>query len=434
MNALLHKLFTTFSINHGVSIDSRGVKPGDIFFGIRGENFDGNRFAEKALEQGAVYAVIDNPDYQIDERCLLTENALDMLQALANKYRKQFAIPFLAITGSNGKTTTKELTNAVLSKKYKTHATKGNLNNHLGVPLTMLTIPSNTQFAVIEMGANHIGEIARLCEIVEPTHGLITNIGKAHLEGFGSFQGVIKAKTELYRYLEKTGRKIFIDSENEILMKYGANIKQITYSLNKDADTTCRLITETPFLKLNWNRKKQKEIVKSNLIGRYNAQNICAAIAVGAYFNVNPVSIIEAVENYQAYTNRSQLIDTKNNNRLILDAYNANPSSMKVALENLSDMAARRKTKTVILGDMMELGDEAIKEHRAILNKLEELDIERVILVGQTFRKAITDNRHQSFSTIEELVQWLKNQSIKEHLFLIKGSRGMQLERITRYL
>ncbi|MCF8303495.1 MAG: UDP-N-acetylmuramoyl-tripeptide--D-alanyl-D-alanine ligase [Bacteroidales bacterium] len=433
MEAIIDTLYHTFRKYRGVTIDSRQVKKGDIFFGIKGENNDGNRFAAKALEKGASYAVIDNEAYNINKRCLPVNDSVKTLQALALKHRHHYNIPFIGITGSNGKTTTKELINAVLSKKFKTCATKGNLNNHLGVPLTILDIHDDAEMAIVEMGANHIGEIATLSEIARPTHGLITNIGKAHLEGFGSFEGVIKAKTELYQYIAQTNGTIFIDRNNKILEKHARGIEKIEYGINGLKTPDFSLLSVSPFVKINWHNIGKDYTVESRLIGKYNALNICAAIRIGEYFGVPVAAILKAIKNYTPHNNRSQLIDTPKNNRLIMDAYNANPSSMEVALDNLAAMEAAGRSKGVILGDMMELGQSSAEEHRKILYKLDKLAFNTVILAGEAF-SGICSDKFTCFASTGELIEWLRQQAVNDHLLLIKASRGMQLERITEYL
>jgi UDP-N-acetylmuramoyl-tripeptide--D-alanyl-D-alanine ligase len=430
----ISQTYSIFLKFQNVIIDSRNATANSIFFALKGDNFDGNKFAASALEQGCNYAVIDDEQYYNGEKYILVKDCLSTLQALAKHHREKFNIPFIAITGSNGKTTTKELIKNILSKKYKVLATIGNLNNHIGVPLTILSITSDIEIAVIEMGANHTGEIAALCEIAQPDFGLITNIGRAHLGEFGSFENVIKAKTELFQYIRKNQGKIFINSENDLLISHSNGMDKITYGISKQANCSCRFVDSNPFLKM----KYEGEIISSQLIGKYNFENISAAICIGKYFGVPTEKIKSAIEEYVPSNNRSQVEKTKTN-MLILDAYNANPSSMRVAIENFDDMSG--ENKWLILGDMLELGEYEIQEHKNILQLIQEKKFQNVILVGERFSKALTEMKikfpHQFlFRNADEMVKRFQENSPinKSSLILIKGSRGIKLEKVVEFL
>jgi UDP-N-acetylmuramoyl-tripeptide--D-alanyl-D-alanine ligase len=415
----IQELFSIYKEHPVISTDSRMIDKGCLFFALKGENFNGNRYAESALEKGASFAIIDEEIYKKDQRFILVPDVLESLQNLANLYRKQFKIPFIGITGSNGKTTTKELIAKVLSEKYSTHYTKGNLNNHIGVPLTLLTMPEDSEIAVIEMGANHQGEIGRLCEIAEPDYGLITNIGKAHLEGFGGFEGVKKGKSELYKFIKKCNGKIFINGKDDILIDLSQGNNMIYY---EDAS----LIELNPFVKLQW----KGYTIQSKLIGTYNLTNILAAISIGQYFGVEDQSIISAIESYEPKNNRSQILKTKRND-IILDAYNANPTSMKSALKAFAKMPG--DNKICILGDMLELGIEAENEHMQIKQLVQDLGLSKVVYVGPVF-KSIARKVDNAFLLNEEAKVYLKDSKISQHQILIKGSRGIKLEILTEVL
>lgn len=418
-----------------VSTDTRSLKHGSIFFALKGEKFNANDFAEQALEAGCSLAVIDEKEYKKSDNYILVNDVLETLQELAKYHRLQLKIPVIGITGSNGKTTTKELIAAVLNKKYKTLATHGNLNNHIGVPLTLLSITKEHEMAVIEMGANHIGEIAMLSEIVQPDFGIITNIGKAHLEGFGSPEGVIKAKSELYRYIEKTLGTLFLNKDNSLLNSLASTPKIITYGTDENNDCIGKLLNLTPFVELEWkarNEKKYNEIIKTQIIGKYNFENILAAICIGNYFKVSAADIRDAIEKYIPSNNRSQII-TKGTNTILLDAYNANPTSMQAALENFSELKA--ENKMLILGDMLELGNESKKEHKNIIEELKRRGFTNTILVGKEFTNASKDqNLFLTFNTSDEAAEYLKDKNIQNHSILIKGSRGIKLEKLTELL
>ena len=378
----LYKWFTQYPV---ISTDSRDIKPDSLFFALKGESFDGNKYATAALEKGAVLAVVDDPAVAIDNHYFLVDDVLTTLQDLARYHRAQFTCPVIGVTGTNGKTTTKELINAVLQSHYRTHATKGNLNNHIGVPLTLLSARvSEVDILIIEMGANHQGEIAFLCSIANPTCGLITNVGKAHLEGFGGEEGVIKGKTELYRHLKTVNGKAFVCTRQPILSELSADLDQLTYGESDGANYTGAIVSSDPFLIVNWNVDQTEQIIHTHLVGGYNIDNVMAAICVGSSFNVPVSKIVEALESYIPSNNRSQVMQTAQN-RLFLDAYNANPSSMAAALNNFALLDAY--PKTVIIGDMFELGDESKDEHQQIVILLLKLNFKDVMLIGPRFLK-----------------------------------------------
>jgi UDP-N-acetylmuramoyl-tripeptide--D-alanyl-D-alanine ligase len=411
----IKKIYELYSKHYLVDTDTRNIQKNTLFFALKGTLYNGNKFAYQALEKGAAYAFIDEEEFKISDRTILVDNVLETLQKLAKYHRLQLTIPIIALTGSNGKTTTKELINCVLSEKYRTTATIGNLNNHIGVPLTLLTMTPNTEIGIVEMGANHQKEIEFLCSIAQPDFGYITNFGKAHLEGFGGIEGVIKGKSELYTFLMEHKKTAFINPEDALQVEKTKNMKIISFSKER------KFIAADPFVKLSF---KMDEI-QSNLFGAYNYTNILAAMTIGDYFKVAPLKIIKAVENYVPVNNRSQIIEKKNNH-IILDAYNANPSSMREALENFGKMT--KASKTVILGDMFELGKESKKEHQEIVDLTDKLCFENTFYVGEHFYK--TDTKNKQFKTFEEMKNYLVKQPLKSSFILIKGSRGMQLERI----
>ncbi len=431
------ELYSHFLKHPVVCTDTRDIKPNCIFFALKGDNFNANQFAEEALKKGASLVVIDEEKYKKDERYFLVKDVLTTLQQLANYHRKQLSIPIIGITGSNGKTTSKELINEVLSQKYNVLATKGNLNNHIGVPLTLLSITNEHEMAIVEMGANHQGEIEMLCNIAEPNFGMITNIGKAHLEGFGGEQGVIKAKNEMYVFIKKSGGKLFVNTDNELLKNLSTSINRVSYGTSNDVDFIGVFIESNPFVKLKCKAKNdtknifEKELITTQLIGKYNFENILGAACIGNYFNVSEAEIKIGIENYIPSNNRSQVMQTKYN-LLLLDAYNANPSSMNAAIENFSQM--NQANKMVILGDMLELGDDSEKEHNAIVNLLQQKNITNVILVGKYFQQAGQKINAKAFSTSDELLEYFKINSIKNHTILVKGSRGIKLEKVVEVL
>lgn len=410
----IKELYKLYSKHFLVDTDTRKIRQNSIFFALKGDNFNGNKFAEKALENGAIFSIVDEEEYATNQNIILVENVLETLQQLAKYHREKLAIPVIGLTGSNGKTTTKELIYAVLSKKYKTTATIGNLNNHIGVPLTLLSTTPDTEIAIIEMGANHPKEIAFLSNIAQPDYGYITNFGKAHLEGFGSIEGVIEAKSELYDFLQKNDRLAFVNPNDNKQIERTQRSKRVLF------DETISFVKVNPFVKLCYN----DITITSNLIGEYNYNNIAAAITIGKYFNVKQADIKLAIENYIPTNNRSQIIKTTTN-QVILDAYNANPSSMKAALDNFN--LINSKNKTIILGDMFELGDSSKSEHQSIVNLALEYNFSNVILVGEHFYT--TNTNFLKFKSFTSLKQHLQTNPIKHSYILIKGSRGMALER-----
>ena len=422
----IHDLFLKCS---KVSIDTRKIEPNSFFVAIKGERFDANTFAKEALEKGASYVIIDNADYYIDDRTILVEDSLKTLQALAKFHRNFLNIPIIALTGSNGKTTTKELINVVLSKKFNTKATVGNLNNHIGVPLTLLSFNHETQIGIIEMGANHQKEIEFLCEIAQPDYGYITNFGKAHLEGFGGVEGVIKGKSEMYIYLKAAKKSVFVNIDDEIQKTKTTDFNRITFSQkDKNVNVFIESITANPFVKI----KTLGIEINSHLIGLYNANNINAAITIGHHFDVPVSDIKDAIESYVPENNRSQLL-TKGTNEIILDAYNANPSSMLVALENFIQL--EKTNKCIIIGDMYELGEESLFEHKAIVNFLNKNSDFECHFVGKDFfANSIQKENFHFYNTFEDFTKYLSLVKFENKTLLIKGSRGMALERTLEYL
>ena len=418
--AQLHSIFLQFP---EICTDTRKIKENSIFFALKGENFNGNKYASVALKNGAAYAVIDEKEYEESDKHILVDDVLKALQELASFHRNHSNAKIIGLTGSNGKTTTKELVNAVLSKKYRTVATKGNLNNHIGVPLTLLSIKEDTEIAIVEMGANHQKEIEFLCSLAQPDFGYITNFGKAHIEGFGSEEGVIKGKSELYDFLIKNDKHIFMNADDPIqLQKLGGYIKKYGFSTDKKDFYKIEFLGANPFVKVGF----EDNDIESQLIGSYNFTNCAAAILMGKYFNVPIDKIKEAIESYSPTNNRSQII-SRNKHQIILDAYNANPTSMKAALENFSQMEGNHKI--AFLGDMFELGSIAPIEHQNIANLATKLKFDEVVLVGENFNRV--DTNLKKYNSFEELKNFLKdNQLNSESLILIKGSRGMALERI----
>lgn len=424
----LSRLYRIFLDHPQVTTDSRAVPPGSIFFALKGEQFDGNRYARQALDDGACCAVVDDPSLAGDERLFVVEDVLATLQALAHHHRSQFAIPVLGITGTNGKTTTKELIHTVLSKKFSTLATRGNLNNHIGVPLTLLGISRETEIAVIEMGANHPGEIDQLCRIADPGLGIITNVGKAHLEGFGSFEGVIRTKTELYRFLGNKGGTVFLNGDDPILTGHASGLKCVTYGTG-EGDLRYSSLTSEPYVGMDLHFAGGKSLhTATSLFGLYNAPNLAAAACIGQYFGVPPEDIAEALASYQPANNRSQVKQTERN-LLILDAYNANPTSMRAALESFR--SASYDKKVVILGDMRELGADADAEHLAMLELLDECNFSEVMLVGPVFTRLNTARRNLCFDDSDLARLWLEHHAVEGATVLIKGSRGIRLEKLT---
>ncbi len=421
-------LYKIFLECKSVCTDTRQISEGGLFFALKGANFNGNEFAGKAIEMGAAYSIIDEDSYKVNEKYILVNEVLSTLQALSNYHRKQFDIPFIAITGSNGKTTTKELVSAVLAATYKTQATKGNLNNHIGIPLTLLSIPKGTEMAVIEMGANHQNEIESYCKYVEPTHALITNIGKAHLEGFGGYEGVKKGKGELYEYIRNNNGVAFVNSTDTVLMEISKFKKPILYPA-KTNFYHCELLESTPFVKY---KSEDGEPIKTKLTGKYNFDNIAAALCIGKYFKVPAKAANKAIAAYTPDNNRSQFVK-KGNNEILLDAYNANPSSMKAAVENFDRL--EMKNKIILLGDMFELGEESVIEHTALGKLLSSCEFQKIILCGKNMKYASEQlSAVDYFETKPELIEYLVNNKISNSSVLIKGSRGMGLESVLEFI
>ncbi|MEP3838027.1 MAG: UDP-N-acetylmuramoyl-tripeptide--D-alanyl-D-alanine ligase [Algibacter sp.] len=424
----LADLHTLFLECNAVCTDTRKIKLDDLFFALKGDNFNGNSYAATAIKSGAKYAIIDEEQYKTSNKTILVENALKTLQELAAYHRNYLKTPIIALTGSNGKTTTKELINAVLSKKYNTTATIGNLNNHIGVPLTLLSMTAHTEIGIVEMGANHLKEIEFLCSIAQPDYGYITNFGKAHLEGFGGIQGVIEGKSEMYHYLNTNEKTVFVNLNDSIQKEKTQNTKRYTFG-NKPykPDVYTHFTEAQPFVKGLYNNLE----INSQLIGDYNSNNIAAAITIGRFFKVDDLDIKHAIENYVPANNRSQIIK-QGSNKIILDAYNANPTSMQAALLNFEKQIGK---KVAILGDMFELGDSAIEEHQTIANLAQSLNIDQIIFIGENFYQSQVNTpkaiQFKSFKAFKEAFDVV---SIKDTTILIKGSRGMALERTLKLL
>ncbi|MFW5891998.1 MAG: UDP-N-acetylmuramoyl-tripeptide--D-alanyl-D-alanine ligase [Bacteroidota bacterium] len=438
MNIIISKLLDKVLSGAKISTDSRNIQQNEIFFALKGENFDGNRFAAECLEKGALAAVVDDETLEDDEKTIQVPDVLETLQQLAIEYRKRLTIPVIGITGSNGKTTTKELMALILSEKYHTFYTQGNLNNHIGVPLSILSIRPEHEIAIIEMGANHLGEIKMLSEIAQPTHGLITNIGKAHIEGFGSVENILIGKTELYRYLQNTGGLIFINpSHIKLKNKLSKYPNFFTYGTSSDVKCRGELLKSKPFLQLSIanqhaTKKEQQTVINTHLVGSYNLENVLAAAAAGLKMGLSLEQIKEGVEKYNPQNNRSQLKKTKKN-QIFMDAYNANPTSMSLALNSFSDMDA--PAKCLILGDMLEMGSEAEKEHQRIIDLTLQKKYDQVILVGTEFGKVKPKSKNYvAFSDVEKAAEWLKNNPVENKTIFMKGSRGIKLEKLEQYL
>ena len=424
---MIQDLYKSFVSSTGISTDTRKIEPGNIFFALKGPNFNANEFAQKALSAGASFAVVDEKKFATSSKTILVDNALHTLQELANYHRQKLKIPILGITGSNGKTTTKELIKTVLSVKYKCQATQGNLNNHIGVPLTILSLEKDIEIAIIEMGANKLGDINELCHIAEPTHGIITNIGKAHTEGFGNFEGVLRGKSELYNWLIKHRGTVFINSGDAILMNMSKRFEKPILFPGSDDYYHCRLLEANPWVTIE---NEEKNILKTHLIGRYNFTNVAAALCIGKYFGVEAEKASEAVSQYIPVNNRSQVL-SNGTNTIILDAYNANPDSMQAAIENLSNMESNNKV--LILGDIFELGDLTKVEHRKIGEITASGNFNKVILCGERMQYAYEAKKDaQYFKTRSELENYFESCIFEDSLILIKGSRGMALEVIAQ--
>ena len=420
---MLERLYEIFENSSGVCTDTRAIKAGSMFFALKGDRFNGNQFAEEAIEKGCICAVVDE-DVSDNVKVIKVDNVLLTLQKLARYHRDQLDIPIIGLTGSNGKTTTKELIKVVLEKKFNMVATEGNLNNHIGVPLTVLSIRRRHEIAVIEMGANKPGDIKELSDIADPEFGIITNIGKAHIEGFGGLEGVKRTKSELYRHVMSRGGKIIFDKDNSILVDLLKNYEPVATYGNTTADIIGEYIISDPFIRFKWKCGSFASAeTKTHLIGRYNFNNVLAAIAVGIEFKVPHEDITKAIAGYVPHNNRSEIVEGRNT--LILDAYNANPTSMKAAIENFAEMQG---DKVFILGDMFELGDSAKEEHQGIVNLLESLDLKTGMLIGNHFKE--TDTSLRTFESAESAMSYIKGLNLSNKLILIKGSRGVKLEQL----
>ena len=424
-------LYQKFLTCGSVSTDSREVERNSIFFALKGDRFDGNRFIKKALANGAAFAVTDDPNQVTDERVILAENVLETLQELASHHRKQLGVPVIAITGTNGKTTTKELVTAVLSQKFRTGTTKGNLNNHIGVPLTLLSFTRETELGIVEMGANHPGEIGFLCHIADPDYGIVTNVGKAHLEGFGNLEGVIRTKSELYRYLQQKEKGVvFVNGDNPLLVKATQYIsRKISYGRSDSFHTRGYPVPSVPYLKVRIGEGAGAYDISTKLTGDYNLENVLCAVSVGTFFGVEPLLIKKGIEEYIPSNNRSQLIES-GSNTIIMDAYNANPVSMQASIGSFMNLPG--KNKSFILGDMLELGTESQAEHQAIINLLSTSGAENVFLVGRLFGSTRRPDHFLSFTDAHELSDYLLNNPVQNQMILIKGSHGIGLEKLLK--
>lgn len=429
----ISELYKIFEKHPVVTTDSRDCPKGSIFFALKGDSFDGNKFAAMALEKGCSYAVVDEPEFANDERCILVDDCLKALKSLAREHRRHFNIPVIGITGTNGKTTTKELVSAVLAKKYNVMHTEGNFNNDIGVPKTLLRLKPEHEIAVVEMGASHPGDIKTLVETVEPDYGLITNVGRAHLQGFGSFEGVIRTKGELYDYLrQKPKSVVFIHAENEHLMRIAQGLNLVKYGTEDDKSLAVEghVVSCAPLLKFEWRyRRGEWHTVQTRLIGSYNVYNMLAAACIGLYFGVSEADVCDALGQYIPSNNRSQLEETRYNH-LIVDAYNANPTSMMAALKNFRDMKVANKM--AILGDMRELGDVSLEEHQKIVDFLEEAKLTDTWLVGDEFGK--TKCHLAKFKNVDEVKNQIKFFRPENHFILIKGSNSIKLYQLAELL
>lgn len=432
MDNSINNLYQIYLQHPSICTDNRKVKQGDLFFALKGERFDGNQFAAGAIDSGAAYAIVDDPNIAINDQYILVDDVLTTLQQLATHHRLQFNIPIIGITGSNGKTTTKELVSCVLNQSYKIHATKGNFNNHIGVPLTLLAMPLDTTLAVIEMGANKLHEIGELCAIAQPNYGLITNVGKAHLEGFGSFEGVKATKSELYHWLTDHQGVAFVNADEAHLPTLSKAVgKRQFYGSQQAFELIPRItpIVEQLFTSAQFEWKNKQYNIKSQLYGSYNFNNIMTAITLGLYFKVPAEAIKSAIEKYTPSNNRSQ-IKHIGNNTFVMDAYNANPVSMKKSIDSFTALPTTNQTKLPILGDMLELGEVSTIEHQNIINYLAQLDFKQVLLVGAEMNKTTIPANFKSFVNCEDLNKWLKEKQFNNHIFLLKGSRSIGLEKV----
>lgn len=430
-------LYEVYKQHPIICTDSRRIVEGCIYVALKGESFDGNRFAMESLEKGAAFAIVDDPNLANDEKIVLVEDGLRTLQALSSHHRHQFKIPVIGITGSNGKTTTKELMHAVLSQKFKVLATAGNLNNHIGVPLTLFQLQDEHEIAIIEMGASAQGDIKELCDIADPNHGLITNIGKAHLETMGGLEGVLKTKTELFDHIRIHGGKLLVHSCDKLLMQNANKDASFLYGALPTDDVQGRIVRDGDLVSVQWKRKEAEgtlddaPIVKTNLTGTYNLPNIMAAVATGIVFGLMDEEIARGLSTYEPTNNRSE-VRKKGTNTFILDAYNANPSSMEVAINNL--VGSEGDNHSVILGEMLEVGPTSAEEHRNICERLASLKMKTVCLVGKEFYQFKNGFAFQFFENVDQLNEWLKDHPFDNEMVLIKGSRGNKLERAAELL
>ena len=418
----IEDIYQIFIRYPSIQTDTRKLQKDDLFFALKGPNFNGNLFARQALDEGAAYVVADEEMSFSDERIIRVDDVLQTLQLLAKYHREQFDIPFIAITGSNGKTTTKELVHEVLSSQYKTYTTRGNLNNHIGIPLTILKIKMDAQMAVIEMGANHLKEIEGYCQYAQPTHGLITNIGKAHLEGFGGAENVKKGKGELFEYIKQRNGIAFVNMDDANVLDVSQNLRNVIYYGSSGENSIGHILRKDPFLEVAVGKEGS---IETNLVGAYNLPNVLAAVCIGNYFKIDFEKIKKAIENYAPSNSRSQLVKLKNNT-VILDAYNANPGSMAAAIENFASMNGDKKI--LLLGDMKELGEDSRKEHAAIISLIDKHTWSEVVLVGKTFSEI--NHEYISFENSTQAREWFQKKNIENAQILIKGSRSMQMEKV----
>ena len=428
----IEELYQLYQKSSGVSTDTRKIEEGNLFFALKGPSFDANVFSANALALGAAAVVVDDPKVfqKSDRRYFLVDDSLKALQQLANYHRRMLKIPIVAITGTNGKTTTKELAHVALETKYEAVATAGNLNNHIGLPRTLLTMNEDTEIGIVEMGANKIGDIRELCEIAEPTHGLITNIGKAHLEGFGDFEGVLRTKTELYQYLIERKGKVFINSADPVLMNMSKRFEDPVFYPGEEDFYHCSLVDANPFVRF---RGRDGKAHQTKIMGSYNFDNIAAALTVAVFFGVEETEAIGAVTNYIPTNMRSQVIE-KRSNMILLDAYNANPSSMETAIREFGEMKGK-KHKMIILGDMFELGSMEVEEHQKIGQLVNDLDIDKICFTGKLMQHALVNVPHALyFPDPFSLRNWLQDSDLEDYLILIKGSRGMKMEELVSFI
>ena len=428
----LHKIYLEYPV---ISTDTRNITENSLFFALKGENFNGNEFAEEALKKGSAFAIVDEASSAEDAKCILVNDVLKTLQDLATYHLQQVAVQVIAITGTNGKTTTKELVSGVLSKKFNVQATKENLNNHIGVPLTVLTMESSTEILVIELGANHVGEIEHLCNIAQPSFGMITNIGKAHLEGFGSLEGVMTAKKELYEYIAGNNGMLFVNGSDEKLMNLSEGVKRVLYGSSDSGECVCKLEELNPYVRVKWiskdNSTDRTNLITSRILGEYNFDNIAAAICIGDYFGVTPQDISDAIEEYLPANNRSQILET-DSNRILLDAYNANPMNMKAALSSFQKMEG--ENEVLILGDMLELGNYTLEEHQAIVEQIKEQDFGTIFLVGENFGAVKDFVSCTHFNTAQQAKEYFAETPLQHSLILLKASRAIGLESLVEAL